>query len=50
MKNQKILYGIIITLVVYIIFVKHEKYDEMIDPNDDVFEIVRKIEDAKKNQ
>jgi|TARA_B110000444_G_scaffold245194_1_gene265397 hypothetical protein len=50
MKDQKILYGIIIALVVYIIFVRREKYDEMIDPNDDVFEIVRKIEDAKKNQ
>jgi hypothetical protein len=50
MKDQKILYGIIISLVVYIIFVRREKYDEMIDPNDDVFEIVRKIEDAKKNQ
>jgi len=50
MKDQRILYGIIAFLVLYIIFIKREKYTEKIDPSDDVFEIVRKIEQAKKKQ
>ena len=52
MKNQKILYGIIVALVMYILFFRSEKYTDKveIDPNADVFEIVKKIEEAKKNK
>ena len=49
MKNQNILYGIIAALVLYILFIRYEKYtEEKISQDDDVFEIVRKIEEAKK--
>lgn len=51
MKNQ-MLYGIIVALLIYILFTQSEKYTGKveIDPNADVFEIVKKIEDAKKNK
>jgi hypothetical protein len=49
MKNQNILYGVIAALALYILFTRYEKYtEEKISPSDDVFEIVRKIEEAKK--
>ena len=49
MKNQNIIYGVIAALTLYILFTRYEKYtEEKISPNDDVFEIVRKIEEAKK--
>jgi|UniRef100_A0A6C0JFM0 hypothetical protein len=49
MKNQNIIYGVIAALALYILFTRYEKYtEEKISPSDDVFEIVRKIEEAKK--
>lgn len=52
MKNQKIVYAVIVALVIYIIYMKSEKYTDKIeiDPNEDVFEIVKKIEEAKKDK
>lgn len=48
MKHQGVVYGVIVALVVYILFIQREKYTVEIDPNADVFEIVKKIEEARK--
>lgn len=52
MKNQQVLYGAMIALVIYILFVSTERYSQKIeiDPNADVFEIVKKIEEARKKK
>jgi len=53
-NQEKIIYTIIIIAIAFILFRGMEKYREYntgeitIDPNASVFEIVKKIEDAKK--
>ena len=53
-NQEKIIYTIIIIAIAFILFRGMEKYREYntgeikIDPNASVFEIVKKIEEAKK--